>query len=127
MFMKSTPIQNTPQMSNMNTTQPSIFETLGSILFVADHKSPNWVSIQYDNTIQSKPPASLLSPFYTRLGSPPIQTVYNTPYYLVTTFTRKSGEVTRVIPREDIDSTVKKEIERIIESPNILYQDKHLF
>jgi hypothetical protein len=121
--MKSTPTQNTPQMS----TQSSIFETLGSILFIADHKSPNWVSIQYDNTTQSKPPASLLSPFYTRLGSPPIQTVYNTPYYLVTSFTRKSGEVTRVIPREDIDSTVKKEINRIIDSPNILYQDKHLF
>ena len=127
MFMKSTPTQNTSHMSYMNTTQSSIFETLGSILFIADHKSPNWVSIQYDNTTQSKPPASLLSPFYTRLGSPPIQTVYNTPYYLVTTFTRKSGEVTRVIPREDIDSTVKKEINRIIDSPNILYQDKHLF
>ena len=127
MFMKSNPTQNTQHMSNMNTTQSSIFETLGSILFIADHKSPNWISIQYDNTTQSRPPISLLSPYYTQLGSPPIQTVYNTPYYLLTTFTRKSGEVTRVVPREDIDSTVKKEIKRIIDSPNILYQDKHLF
>ena len=62
MFMKSNPTQNTQHMSNMNTTQSSIFETLGSILFIADHKSPNWISIQYDNTTQSRPPISLLSP-----------------------------------------------------------------
>tara|TARA_B100001093_G_C26714906_1_gene965198 strand:+ start:267 stop:653 length:387 start_codon:yes stop_codon:yes gene_type:complete len=106
------------------STEPNIYSTLGSILFIADHKSPNWVSIQYDNSTNRRPPASMFSPFYTSLGSPPIHTVYNSQTYLITTFTRKTGEVTRVVSRDNIGRTVKKEIEQIIDSPNVLYQDK---
>lgn len=115
------------QSSQMNKpNEPNIYSTLGSILFIADHKSPNWVSIQYDNSTNSRPPTSMLSPFYTFLGSPPIHTVYNSQTYLLTTFTRKTGEVTRVVSRDNIGRTVKKEIEKIIDSPNVLYQDKYV-
>lgn len=113
-----------PQMNKPN--EPNIYSTLGSILFIADHKSPNWVSIQYDNSTNSRPPTSMLSPFYTFLGSPPIHTLYNSQTYLLTTFTRKTGEVTRVVSRDNIGRTVKKEIEQIIDSPNVLYQDKYV-
>ena len=113
---------NKPNESN----EPNIYSTLGSILFIADHKSPNWLSIQYDNSTNSRPPTSMLSPFYTFLGSPPIHTVYNSQTYLLTTFTRKTGEVTRVVSRDNIGRTVKKEIEQIIDSPNVLYQDKYV-
>lgn len=119
-----------PQMNQPNEpnepNEPNIYSTLGSILFIADHKSPNWVSIQYDNSTNSRPPTSMLSPFYTLLGSPPIYTVYNSQTYLLTTFTRKTGEVTRVVSRDNIGRTVKKEIEQIIDSPNVLYQDKYV-
>lgn len=115
------------QSSQMNKpNEPNIYSTLGSILFIADHKSPNWVSIQYDNSTNSRPPTSMLSPFYTFLGSPPIHTVYNSQTYLLTTFTRKTGEVTRVVSSDNISRTVKKEIEQIIDSPNVLYQDKYV-
>jgi hypothetical protein len=118
------------QSSQMNQpnepNEPNIYSTLGAILFIADHKSPNWVSIQYDNSTNSRPPISMLSPFYTLLGSPPIHTVYNSQTYLLTTFTRKTGEVTRVVSRDNIGRTVKKEIEQIIDSPNVLYQDKYV-
>ena len=115
------------QSSHMNKpNEPNIYSTLGSILFIADHKSPNWLSIQYDNSTNSRPPTSMLSPFYTFLGSPPIHTVYNSQTYLLTTFTRKTGEVTRVVSRDNIGRTVKKEIEQIIDSPNVLYQDKYV-
>lgn len=118
------------QSSQMNKpnepNEPNIYSTLGSILFIADHKSPNWLSIQYDNSTNSRPPTSMLSPFYTFLGSPPIHTVYNSQTYLLTTFTRKTGEVTRVVSSDNISRTVKKEIEQIIDSPNVLYQDKYV-
>ena len=116
-----------PQMNKPNKpNEPNIYSTLGSILFIADHKSPNWLSIQYDNSTNSRPPTSMLSPLYTFLGSPPIHTVYNSQTYLLTTFTRKTGEVTRVVSRDNIGRTVKKEIEQIIDSPNVLYQDKYV-
>ena len=116
-----------PKMNQPNEqNEPNIYSTLGAILFIADHKSPNWLSIQYDNSTNSRPPTSMLSPLYTFLGSPPIHTVYNSQTYLLTTFTRKTGEVTRVVSRDNIGSTVKKEIEQIIDSPNVLYQDKYV-
>tara|TARA_A100001035_G_scaffold243737_1_gene210954 strand:- start:233 stop:601 length:369 start_codon:yes stop_codon:yes gene_type:complete len=115
------------QSSQMNEpNEPNIYSTLGSILFIADYKSPNWVSIQYDNSTNRRPPTSMLSPLYTFLGSPPINTLYNSQTYLLTTFTRKTGEVTRVVSRDNIGRTVKKEIEKIIDTPNVLYQDKYV-
>ena len=118
--------QFTKSPESIQPNEPNIYSTLGAILFIADHKSPNWVSIQYDNSTNSRPPTSILSPFYTFLGSPPIHTVYNSQTYLLTTFTRKTGEVTRVVSRDNIGRTVKKEIEQIIDSPNVLYQDKYV-
>jgi hypothetical protein len=120
-------IQTSQSSESNQSNQPNIFSTLGSILFITDHKSPNWVSIQYDNRANKKPPTSILSPFYTHIGSPPINTVHNSQTYLLTTFTRKTGEVTRVVYRDNIGRTIKKEIENLIDSPNVLYQDKYIF
>tara|TARA_B100001059_G_C17422026_1_gene373681 strand:+ start:171 stop:587 length:417 start_codon:yes stop_codon:yes gene_type:complete len=113
--------------TNSKESKHFLFKTLGAYLVLGDNYSNNWISVQFDNSHTKKPPRTILSPFYHMISIP--QTIHNqnTQSFILTYYTPKTGEISRIVSRENIDNEMKKLLMlNLLIEPHILYKDPSL-
>lgn len=108
--MTSTIIHNQEQDENKNPNNNinDLYKSLGAICVFTDLYSNNWIAIEHDPSLQKNFPLTILSPFYYLINRPQTQSVYNANSFVLAHYTKESGEVRKVVPKEKIEDELKK-------------------
>ena len=100
--------QEQDENKSPNNNINELYKSLGAICVFTDLYSNNWIAIEHDPTLQKTFPLTILSPFYYLINRPQTQTVYNADTFVLAHYTKETGEVRKVVPKEKIEDELKK-------------------